>query len=67
MKYEKIHAMTNAELDTNLADFRKELLTMRIQSRTGQLEKPARLRELRRDIARIHTEQTARGAANANN
>jgi len=67
MKYDKIHAMTDAELDTNLADIRKELLTLKIQFRTGQLEKPARLRELRHDIARIHTEQTARVAANANN
>jgi len=67
MKYDKIHAMTDAELDSNLADFRKEMLTLRIQSRTGQLEKPARMRDIRRDIARVHTEQAARVAAKANN
>ncbi|MDD4817384.1 MAG: 50S ribosomal protein L29 [Victivallaceae bacterium] len=60
MKYDKIHAMTDAELTAALAELRKELLTLKIQSRTGQLEKPARVRTARRDIARVHTEQTAR-------
>jgi len=60
MKYDKIQAMTDAELVSTLADLRKEALTLKIQSRTGQLTKTNRVREVRRDIARVHTEQTAR-------
>ena len=66
MKYEKVQAMTDAELANPLEELRREKLTLKIQSRTGQLEKSARVREVRRDIARVLTEQ-ARRAAKANN
>ena len=66
MKYEKVQAMTDAELANSLEELRREKLTLKIQSRTGQLEKSARVREVRRDIARVLTEQVSR-AAKANN
>lgn len=66
MKYEKVQAMTDAELANSLVELRREKLTLKIQSRTGQLEKSARVREIRRDIARVLTEQASR-AAKANN
>ncbi len=66
MKYEKVQAMTDAELASSLEELRREKLTLKIQSRTGQLEKSARVREVRRDIARVLTEQASR-AAKANN
>ena len=66
MKYEKVQAMTDAELTNSLEELRREKLTLKIQSRTGQLEKSARVREVRRDIARVLTEQASR-AAKANN
>ena len=66
MKYEKGQAMTDAELANSLEELRREKLTLKIQSRTGQLEKSARVREVRRDIARVLTEQASR-AAKANN
>ncbi|MGN0849765.1 MAG: 50S ribosomal protein L29 [Victivallaceae bacterium] len=66
MKYEKVQAMTDAELANSLEELRREKLTLKIQSRTGQLEKSARVREVRRDIARVLTEQASR-AAKANN
>ena len=66
MKYEKVQAMTDAELANSLEEWRREKLTLKIQSRTGQLEKSARMRVVRRDIARVLTEQASR-AAKANN
>ena len=62
MKYEKVQAMTDAELANSLEELRREKLTLKIQSRTGQLEKSARVREVRRDIARVLTEQASRAA-----
>ena len=47
---------------SKIADLQREKLNLKIQSRTGQLEKTARVRQIRRDIARIYTEQTARAA-----
>lgn len=60
MKMKQIKEMTDAELGTNLNELRRERLNLSIQSRTGQLEKSARVRQVRRDIARICTEQTNR-------
>ncbi len=63
MKIKDIREMTDVELGAKLAEMRREKLNLKIQSRTGQLEKSARIRELRRDIARILTETTARSKA----
>ena len=60
MKIDKIREMSDAELESQKNELLREKLTLWIQSRTGQLEKTARMREVRRDIARIMTEQTAR-------
>ncbi|MBO5308887.1 MAG: 50S ribosomal protein L29 [Lentisphaeria bacterium] len=62
MKNKEIRELSDAELVTKIADLKREKLNLKIQSRTGQLEKTARVREVRRDIARIMTEQTARAA-----
>ena len=62
MKSKEIRELTDAELVTKVADLQREKLTLKIQSRTGQLEKTARVRQIRRDIARVYTEQTARAA-----
>ena len=65
MKTKEIRELTDAELVTKVADLqreKREKLNLKIQSRTGQLEKTARIREIRRDIARLYTEQTARAA-----
>ncbi|MBQ9789534.1 MAG: 50S ribosomal protein L29 [Lentisphaeria bacterium] len=60
MKMKQVREMTDAELISNLNELRKEKLNLSIQSRTGQLEKSAKVRQVRRDIARIYTEQTSR-------
>ena len=45
-----------------LAELKREQFNLRFQSATNQLEKPSRVREVRRTIARIKTQQTARSA-----
>ena len=60
MKYVDIVKLTDEELTAKVAEMRREKLNLKIQSRTGQLEKTARVKELRRDIARCLTEATAR-------
>lgn len=62
MKSKEIREMTDAELVAKVADLQREKLNLKIQSRTGQLEKTARVRQIRRDIARLYTEQTVRAA-----
>lgn len=46
---------TDAELRQKLLDAQTEFLNLKIQQSTGRLEKPSRIRELRRGIARINT------------
>jgi large subunit ribosomal protein L29 len=48
--------MTVAELNAKGRDFRQELFNLRLQQASSQLEKPSRMRELRKDIARIETQ-----------
>ena len=51
---------TDDELSTQLGDLKREQFNLRFQAATNQLEKPSRVREVRRTIARIKTLQTAR-------
>ena len=48
--------MTLTELAAKSRDLRQEMFNLRLQQASGQLEKPARLRNLRRDVARIETQ-----------
>jgi large subunit ribosomal protein L29 len=56
---------TDDQLQQQLSELKREQFNLRFQSATNQLEKPSRVREVRRTIARIKTLQTerARGAA----
>ena len=47
--------MTLVELSAKSRDLRQELFNLRLQQASAQLEKPARLRTLRRDVARLET------------
>ncbi|MCO5065808.1 MAG: 50S ribosomal protein L29 [Rhizobiaceae bacterium] len=67
MKASQIRTKTTDELDTDLADLKKEQFNLRFQKATGQLEKTGRIKEVRRDIARIKTiaaEKAAPGRKN---
>ena len=55
-----VRAKSADELSTMLLDLRKEQFNLRFQAATSQLEKPSRVREVRRDIARIKTLQNER-------
>ena len=50
-----VRAKTPDELNTLLTDLRKEQFNLRFQRASGQLENTARVRQVRRDIARIKT------------
>jgi large subunit ribosomal protein L29 len=55
MKASDTRAMTADQLGDQLATLKKEQFNLRFQKATGQLEKTARVKEVRRDIARIKT------------
>jgi len=56
MKMSDIKDATIVELNAKNRDLRQELFNLRLQQASAQLEKPARLRLLRRDIARVETQ-----------
>jgi large subunit ribosomal protein L29 len=56
MKMSEIRDATLVELNAKNRDLRHELFNLRLQQASAQLEKPARLRTLRRDIARVETQ-----------
>ena len=62
MKIKEIRELTDAELVSRIGELRREKLNLKIQLRTGQLEKTARCRTVRRDIARLLQEQDVRAA-----
>ena len=55
MKAEDVRAKSADELKDQLVNLRKEAFNLRFQVASGQLENTARVREVRRDIARIKT------------
>jgi large subunit ribosomal protein L29 len=65
MKAEDFRAKTVDELTDQLASLKREQFNLRFQKATGQLEKTARIREVRRDIARIKTIAAEKRAAEA--
>ena len=63
MKAEEVRAQTLDQLSDRLSSLKKEQFNLRFQRATGQLEKTARIREVRRDIARIKTIAAQKRAA----
>ena len=55
MKPSEIRELTDAELERSIAEGRRELLNLRIQAKTGQLENSAKIGQARRDLARVLT------------
>jgi large subunit ribosomal protein L29 len=55
MKIEDIRAMTEDQREDAILNLKKERFNLRFQRATGQLENTSRMREARRDIARIKT------------
>ena len=55
MKIEKVRELTDNELEKELVKMKNELFNLRFQHVTGQLENPNRMKDVKRDIARIKT------------
>ena len=55
MELKKIREMSEAELNSELVRMKKDLFNLRFQHVTGQLENPIKMRETKRDIARVKT------------
>jgi len=51
----ELRGLSRKELDEQVVTLKQELFGLRFQAATGQLENSARLREVRKDIARIYT------------
>jgi large subunit ribosomal protein L29 len=65
LKADDLRAMTLDQLDDELIKLKKEQFNLRFQRATGQLANTARVREVRRDIARIKTAAQGKRAATA--
>ncbi len=60
MKVEQIRQLNDTELVAKLKEFKDELFNLRFQMATGQLDNPMRLRQVRKNIARVKTIQRER-------
>ncbi|HVI97687.1 MAG TPA: 50S ribosomal protein L29 [Sphingomonas sp.] len=64
-RIDDLKAKTDDQLSEELGNLKREAFNLRFQAATSQLEKPSRVREVRRDIARIKTLQGDRARAAA--
>ncbi len=64
MKGKELRDLSEKELVEKLKDLKEELFNLRFQSATGQLDNPMRIKEIKRDIARVKTAQNGRKSAN---
>ena len=64
-KFEDLRTKTDDQLNDQLVELKREQFNLRFQSATNQLERPARINEVRRAIAQIKTQQTERSRASA--
>ena len=55
MKINELRKLTNEDLNKKIIESKKELLDLRIKQSTGSLEKPSKIHELRKDVARMKT------------
>jgi large subunit ribosomal protein L29 len=60
---EDLKGKSDDQLTDELAELKREQFNLRFQAATNQIEKPSRVREVRRTIARIKTLQTERARA----
>lgn len=54
-KIEELRKLTTEELNNKIKENKKELFNLRFQQATGNLEKPGRLKDLRKEVARMKT------------
>ena len=66
MKAEEARNLSEKEREEKIVDFSQEIFNLRFQLATGKIENPSRLRDLRRDIARLKTIQRENRASDEN-
>ncbi len=59
----EIRDLTTTEINVKINETREKLLSLRLRTQTGQVEKTHELRTLRKDIARLETIKTQKSAA----
>ena len=64
-KIADLKVATDDQLSTQLSELKREQFNLRFQAATNQLEKPSRVKEVRRSIAQIKTLQTERNSSAA--
>ena len=64
-KAQDLRAQTEDQLTESLGSLKREAFNLRFQAATSQLERPSRVKEVRRDIARIKTLQNERSRSAA--
>lgn len=62
MTSKEIRELSVGEIETKLRETREQLLQYRLKKNTGQVEKTHEIRTLRKDIARLETERTAKNS-----
>ena len=55
MKVNELRKLTSEDLTKKITESKKELLDLRFKESTGSLEKPSKIHELRKDVARMKT------------
>ncbi|MGV0879677.1 50S ribosomal protein L29 [Martelella sp. FLE1502] len=63
MKTSDVHAMSEDQLKDELVKLKKEQFNLRFQKATGQLEQTGRIKQVRRDIARVKTIASQKASA----
>ena len=65
MKTKDIRNMTEQEINAKIADLKEELFNLKFQAALGNIEKPARMNEIKRTIARMKTVLTEKATSKA--
>lgn len=65
MKAKDIRKMSEKEINAKIADLKEELFNLKFQAALGNVEKPARMREIRKTIARLKTVLTEMSTSRA--
>ena len=55
LKINEIRELSNKDLESKIRDAKKELFDLRMKQATGTLEKPSKIKELRKEVARMKT------------
>ena len=55
MKINELRKLSTEELNTKISEYKRELLDLRLKNATGALDKPSKINELKKEVARMKT------------